>query len=109
MSDEDMLEHITADRVDDRAPILLVNDMHHPGLLLITLGAFIVETVEVESDPRAERKRIHSSHLTCPLQFVVVTVRPHREHQHRAVRGMSRRHTTSRRWWRLQSDQRIRP
>src|SRR5208282_2824092 len=61
--DQDVLEHITADRVDDRASPVLVYNMHHPGLLLVALGAFVVEAVQIKRDPRAYRNRTHNRHV----------------------------------------------
>src|SRR5271166_1416206 len=59
---QDVLEHITADRVDDRTSPVLVDNVHHPGLLLVALGTFVVEAVQIKRDPRTCRNRTDNCH-----------------------------------------------
>src|SRR5258708_6135470 len=58
-----MLEHVAADRVDHTPLAVLVQHRDHAGLLLIALGPFVVEIVQVERNSGAKSERLNGSHL----------------------------------------------
>src|SRR5208282_3073676 len=54
MFDEDVFEHVAADCVNYGAAAVLVYDVHHAGLLLVTFGALVVEIMQIKSDSSAD-------------------------------------------------------